>query len=146
MITTKSEIDVRYYIYIYIYTKLVVLLLSHDTVFPSEVLAPFSLFCARTAQCGVPAPSSDFPHNFRTVIQSGLSMAAPMDLWGVFVVFIFKVGSTWVRAPLWSSGQMPGYRSRGPGFDSRLYRICWEILVLKLGPFSFVGIIEELPE
>jgi hypothetical protein len=41
---------------------------------------------------------------------------------------------------------VPGYRSWGPGFDSRLYQIFWEVLGLERGPLSLVGIIEELLE
>jgi hypothetical protein len=37
---------------------------------------------------------------------------------------------------------VPGYRSRGPGFDSRCYH--WEVVGLKRGPLSLVKIIEEL--
>jgi hypothetical protein len=39
-----------------------------------------------------------------------------------------------------------GYRSRGPGFDSRSYQIFWEVLDMKRGPLSLVRIIEELLE
>jgi hypothetical protein len=38
--------------------------------------------------------------------------------------------------------RVPGYRSRGPGFDSRRYRISWEAVGLERGPLS----IEELLE
>jgi hypothetical protein len=41
---------------------------------------------------------------------------------------------------------VPGYRSWGPGFDSRRYQIFWEILGLERGPLSLVRIIEELLE
>jgi hypothetical protein len=39
-----------------------------------------------------------------------------------------------------------GYRSRGPGFDSRGYQIFWELVGLERGPLSLVRIIEELLE
>jgi hypothetical protein len=39
---------------------------------------------------------------------------------------------------------VPGYRSRGPGFDSRRYQIFWEVVVLERDPLSPVSIIEEL--
>jgi hypothetical protein len=39
-----------------------------------------------------------------------------------------------------------GYRSRGPGFDSRHYQISREILGLERGPLSFVSTTEELLE
>jgi hypothetical protein len=42
--------------------------------------------------------------------------------------------------------RVPGYRSRGPGFDSRRYQIFLEVVGLERGPLSLVKIIEELPE
>jgi hypothetical protein len=36
------------------------------------------------------------------------------------------------------------YKSWGPGFDSRLYQIFWEVVGLKRGPLSLVSTIEEL--
>jgi hypothetical protein len=42
--------------------------------------------------------------------------------------------------------RVSGYRSRGPGIDSRRYQIFWEVVVLKRGPLSLVRIIEELLE
>jgi hypothetical protein len=39
-----------------------------------------------------------------------------------------------------------GYRSRGPGFDSRPYEIFWEVVGLERGPLSLVRTIEELTE
>jgi hypothetical protein len=41
--------------------------------------------------------------------------------------------------PLWSSG----YRSRGPGFDSRRYQIFWAV-DLERGPLILVSTTEEL--
>jgi hypothetical protein len=42
--------------------------------------------------------------------------------------------------------QVPGYKSRGPGFDSRNYKIFWEVAVLERGPLSLVKIMEEINE
>jgi hypothetical protein len=42
--------------------------------------------------------------------------------------------------------RVPGYRSRGPGFDSRRYQIFGEVVGLERGPLSLVRIIEELLE
>jgi hypothetical protein len=42
--------------------------------------------------------------------------------------------------------RVPGYRSRGPGFDSRHCHIFWEVVGLERGPLSLVTIIEELLE
>jgi hypothetical protein len=73
----------------------------------------------------------------------------PHSLKYLFFITIHKV-SRYYRPPLWSSGQsclvvrVPGYRSRGSGFDSRRYQIFWEVVGLERGPFSFVSTIEEL--
>jgi hypothetical protein len=40
--------------------------------------------------------------------------------------------------------RVPGYRSRGPGFDSWRYQIFWEVVGLEWGPLSLVSTIEEL--
>jgi hypothetical protein len=42
--------------------------------------------------------------------------------------------------------RIPGYRSRGPAFDSWRYQIFWEVVGLEWGPLSLVRIIEELLE
>jgi hypothetical protein len=42
--------------------------------------------------------------------------------------------------------RVPGYRSRGPGFDSRRYQIFWEVVGLERGPFSIVSTIQGLLE
>jgi hypothetical protein len=39
-----------------------------------------------------------------------------------------------------------GYRSRGPGFEFRLYPIFRQVVGLERGPLSLVRIIEELLE
>jgi hypothetical protein len=41
---------------------------------------------------------------------------------------------------------VPGYRSRGSGFDSRCYQIFWEIMVVERSPFSLVRTTAELLE
>jgi hypothetical protein len=40
--------------------------------------------------------------------------------------------------------RVPGYRFRGPGFDSRCYQIFWELLSLERGTLRFLSTIEEL--
>jgi hypothetical protein len=42
--------------------------------------------------------------------------------------------------------RVPGYRSWGPGFDSRRYQIFWDVGGLERGPLSLVRINEELLE
>jgi hypothetical protein len=41
---------------------------------------------------------------------------------------------------------VPGYRSRGPRFDSQRYQIFWEVVGLELCPLSLVSTIEALLE
>jgi hypothetical protein len=41
-------------------------------------------------------------------------------------------------------GRVPGYRSRCPGLDSRLYQVFWKVVGLERSPLSFLRIIEEL--
>jgi hypothetical protein len=41
---------------------------------------------------------------------------------------------------------VPGYRSKGLGFDFRRYQIFGEVVGVERGPFHPVRIIEELPE
>jgi hypothetical protein len=48
------------------------------------------------------------------------------------------------RPPLWSSSQ--SFWAIGPGFDSRPYKIFWEVGGLERGPFSLVRTTEELLE
>jgi hypothetical protein len=40
--------------------------------------------------------------------------------------------------------RVPGYRTRGPVFDSRRYQIFWEVVGLEWGPLSLVSTSEEL--
>jgi hypothetical protein len=40
--------------------------------------------------------------------------------------------------------RVPGYGSRGPGFESRCYQIFWEVVGLERGPLSLVSTTEEL--
>jgi hypothetical protein len=42
--------------------------------------------------------------------------------------------------------RVPGYRFRGPGFESRRYQIVREVVGLELRPLSLGEIIEELLE
>jgi hypothetical protein len=42
--------------------------------------------------------------------------------------------------------RVPGYRRRGPWFDSRCYQIFWEVVGLEQGPPSLVSIAEDLHE
>jgi hypothetical protein len=48
------------------------------------------------------------------------------------------------RSPVWSSGQVPGYISRDPGFDSRRYQTFCDIVDLERALLSLVRIIEEM--
>jgi hypothetical protein len=42
--------------------------------------------------------------------------------------------------------RVPGYRSRGLGYDSRHYQIFLEVVGLERGPLSVVSITDELLE
>jgi hypothetical protein len=42
--------------------------------------------------------------------------------------------------------RVAGYRSWGPGFDSRRYQVSWEVVGLEWGPLSLVRITEKLLE
>jgi hypothetical protein len=42
--------------------------------------------------------------------------------------------------------KVPGYRSRGSGFNSSGYKIFPEVVFLERGPLSLVKIVEELLE
>jgi hypothetical protein len=42
--------------------------------------------------------------------------------------------------------RIPGYKSRGPGFDTRRYHILWEVVGLERGLLSLMRITEELLE
>jgi hypothetical protein len=42
--------------------------------------------------------------------------------------------------------RVPGYRSKGPVFDSRRYQIFWEVVALEWGHLSLMGTIEGLLE
>jgi hypothetical protein len=48
------------------------------------------------------------------------------------------------RPHLWSSGQSSLPHIQRPGFDSRPYQICWEVVGLERGPLSLVSTTEEL--
>jgi hypothetical protein len=41
--------------------------------------------------------------------------------------------------------RVPGNRSKSSGFDSRSYKIFWEVVGLERGPHSLVSTIEEVP-
>jgi hypothetical protein len=50
----------------------------------------------------------------------------------------------WFWPPLWSSGQISWLQIQRSGFDSRLYKIFWEVVGLERGPLSLVSTTEEL--
>jgi hypothetical protein len=51
-----------------------------------------------------------------------------------------------MRPSLWSSGQSSLLQNQRSGFDSRHYKIFWEVAGLERGPLSLVSTIEELHE
>jgi hypothetical protein len=48
--------------------------------------------------------------------------------------------------PLWSSGQSSWLQIQRYGFNSRSYRIFWEVVGLQRGPLSLMSTIQELRE
>jgi hypothetical protein len=66
-------------------------------------------------------------------------------------VWVQTLRYEWISASLWPYDGLCGlvvivlgYRSRGPGFDSRLYQIFCEVVGLERGQLSLLRIIEEL--
>jgi hypothetical protein len=59
-------------------------------------------------------------------------------------IFLRRV--TLFLPPLWSSGQSSWLQIQTCGFDSRRYRIFWEVVGVERGPLSYVSTIEELLE
>jgi hypothetical protein len=53
---------------------------------------------------------------------------------------------SWSDRPCGLVVRVPGYRSRGPGFDSRRYQIIWEAVSLERGPLRIVRKVLELFE
>jgi hypothetical protein len=65
----------------------------------------------------------------------------------VSVAYNFQSGNNRIKLlPCGLVVSVPGYRSRGPGFDSRRYKFFWEVLGLQRGPLSLVSITRELLE
>jgi hypothetical protein len=62
-------------------------------------------------------------------IQANLPLPFSIPIHNYLTVSVFRV---------------PGYRSRGPGFDSRSYQILWEVVGLERGPLCLVNTTEEL--
>jgi hypothetical protein len=72
-------------------------------------------------------------------------MEIPPLLFCLFVVCISEADSD-VDRLCGLVVRVSGYRSTGPGFDSRRYQIFWVVVGLEQGPLSLVRIIEELLE
>jgi hypothetical protein len=58
------------------------------------------------------------------------------------ITILFDVGLN--GPPLRSSGQSSWLQIQRPGFDSRHYKIFWEVVRLERGPLSLVSTTEEL--
>jgi hypothetical protein len=58
--------------------------------------------------------------------------------------FIIRYRITFVRPPLWSSGQSSWLQIQKSGFDSRHYKIFGEVVDLERGPLSLVSTTEKL--
>jgi hypothetical protein len=64
----------------------------------------------------------------------------------VCVLFSLQFSFETVFASCGPVVRVSGYRSRGPGFDSRGFQIFWEAAGLERGPLSLVRTTEELLE
>jgi hypothetical protein len=99
--------------------------------------------------CGkrIQAPSCMYSHLFLSFLLSCLtlfslsfspllpSLPPSLSFWKCLLTTVDRLCHLVVR---------PGYRSRCPGFDSRCYRIFWEVVGLEQGPLSPVSTIDEL--
>jgi hypothetical protein len=56
----------------------------------------------------------------------------------------YKIFSQMFKEHLYILVRVPGYRSRGLGFNSRRYYIFWAVVALERGPLSLVSTVEEL--
>jgi hypothetical protein len=63
------------------------------------------------------------------------------EIYSYLVAFILILRLNWLCILV---VRIPGYRSRGPVFDSRRYHIFWRVMVLERGPLSLQTTIEGL--
>jgi hypothetical protein len=63
-------------------------------------------------------------------------------LWGTNWIYICYVDES--RPPLWSSGQSSWLQIQRSGFDSRRYKIFWQVVGLERGPLGLVCTTEKL--
>jgi hypothetical protein len=87
-------------------------------------------------------------HNFVCIpSQSGaLRNNVNQILYHYLVLKIFLLFSQVVGRLCGLVVRVPGYRSRGPGFDSRRYQIFWEVVGQERGLLTLVRITEEVLE
>jgi hypothetical protein len=103
--TTRSPTELEHSFYVSAASNFV----SHYTVFGSWTSAYVFLFWILIWAQGEYHPPTN--------ILSGFHLNVP----------IYTYVCVILGPPLWSSGHSFGYRSRGPGFDSRPYQIFWEV-------------------
>jgi hypothetical protein len=58
-------------------------------------------------------------------------------------MFVLNVGNHIPGRPVWSSGQSSWLQIQKSGFDSRHYRIFWQVVGLERDPFSLVSTTEK---
>jgi hypothetical protein len=104
------------------------LLLSLEGTVPTGLT---TIFYYLTALGAFRSPFSLTPYERVPLVVLSLYMSAVVKNWDRLCGLVVRV---------------PGYRSWGPGFDSRRYQIFWELVALERGPLSLVRIIEELLE
>jgi hypothetical protein len=88
---------------------------------PTAPLSPFIGFTLFTrSACFYPEG------NFYQTAQSHILQNSMKRQWN-------QLNTTWGMKQTASVVRVPGYRSRGPGFDSRHYQIFWEVVGMKKG-------------
>jgi hypothetical protein len=89
------------------------------------------------------------PYSYGVEIRNQISeqkINKPFLLWRIRKITNFSNGWAILDRLYGLVVRVPGYRSRDPGFHSRLFQILWELVGLERGSRRLVRIIEELLE
>jgi hypothetical protein len=95
------------------------------------------------------APNSGFLFRTLSTLEFLIGMSenlytSILNAWPIHVILSFSYIGLHYQCGL--AFRVPGYRPRGPGFDSRRQHILLETVGLQRGPLSLVSINEELLE